>query len=197
MSIDNLIRFTIIVLLLIAFVYSGFTRRKADQSGGDRITFDHEPRPIYFMRVSGALLGYGGLLIHLINPRWMAWATFPTLTWLRLTGLGLAASMVPMLIWMLRSLGNNITPTVVTRQEHQLVTSGPYRYIRHPLYTFGGLMFVGVSLALANWWTLLWLIIAMVALFQRTDIEEERLIAQFGNAYREYMLTTGRYLPKF
>jgi protein-S-isoprenylcysteine O-methyltransferase Ste14 len=37
----------------------------------------------------------------------------------------------------------------------------------------------------------------MVALFQRTDIEEERLIAQFGNAYREYMLTTGRYLPKF
>jgi len=193
---ENVYRFTILTLLLIAFTYSGYIRRKANQTGDDEITFDDEPRPIYFMRVGGALLGYGGLLIYLIHPAWMAWAQFSSPGWLRLAGLGLCVINVPLLLWMLRTLGNNITPTVITREDHHLVTGGPYRYIRHPLYTFGGFMFMGIGLALANWWILLWLGIAMVALVQRTDVEEARLLEQFGDEYRAYMKRTGRFFPR-
>ena len=194
---ENFFRFSILVILLIGFTYSGFVRRKANQSSDDQITFDDEPRWIYRLRVGGALLGYGGLLAYLIRPAWMAWGSFPAPTWLRLTGLGICLVMMPLLLWMLHTLGNNITPTVVTREAHNLITEGPYRYIRHPLYTFGGLQFVGVSLAIANWWVLLWLMAAMVALVKRTSIEEERLLATFGDEYRDYMQTTGRFLPRF
>ena len=72
----------------------------------------------------------GGLVPFVLNPAWMAWASVPipaALRCARRTGaLG---------IWTFRSLGRNITDTVVTRREHTLITSGPYRYVRHPYQT--------------------------------------------------------------
>jgi len=56
-----------------------------------------------------------------------------------------------LLVWMFRTLGRNLTDTVVTRKEHTLVTTGPYRWIRHPFYTSAGLLGVANSLAAANW----------------------------------------------
>jgi protein-S-isoprenylcysteine O-methyltransferase Ste14 len=132
----------------------------------------------------------------MINPAWMAWSALPLPAWLRWVGAGLVAAAIPLEYWMFSSLGKNVTDTVATRQEHTLVTHGPYRWIRHPLYTFGFLAFAGFTLLLANWFTGLAGLIAISVLAIRTPIEEAKLIERFGDEYREYMQRTGRFLPR-
>lgn len=148
-----------------------------------------------------ALLRLGGfavwvsLLAYMFNPRWMAWSQLPLPAWLRWTGAASVALMIPLVFATYRAIGTNITHTVVTREGHQLVTSGPYRYIRHPLYTAGFLSFVGFGLLAANWFMLAGAFAAIVLITIRLPKEEARLIETFGDEYRDYMRRTGRYFP--
>ena len=149
------------------------------------------------LRVAGALGFYGGMLLWLIYPPLMGWSAIAA--WplaLRWAGLGLMALMLPGIYWMFSHLANNVTPTVTTRRDHQLVTSGPYRYIRHPLYTFGTMLFTGFILIAGNWFLMLTAVVALSALFSRTQQGEAVLLERFGDEYRAYMQRTGRYLPK-
>lgn len=101
-----------------------------------------------------------------------------------------------LLLWTFRTLGPNLTDTVVTRRKHTLVTSGPYQWVRHPFYVAGGILMFANSLAAANWFILLAGTTAFLLIGMRTRIEEEKLIARFGDRYRVYMSETGRFLPK-
>ena len=147
------------------------------------------------LRLCG-LLGWIALAAYLINPAWMAWASVALPTWLRWIGafLGLFA-VPPLLFWTFRSLGKNLTDTVVTRREHTLVTHGPYRWVRHPFYDVVLLWGLSVSLLTANWLMALLGLSAFAMMVVRTRIEEEKLIERFGDEYRTYMARTGRFLP--
>jgi hypothetical protein len=79
---------------------------------------------------------------------------------------------------------------------HTLVIHGPYRWVRHPFYDSAALLMVAVSLIAANWFLLLTGGLAVVLLVVRTQTEEEKLLARFGEAYRAYMKRTGRFLPR-
>ena len=137
-----------------------------------------------------------GLIAYLINPAWMAWASAPLPGWLRWTGAGLGLSTECLITWTLHSLGKNLTDTVVTRREHTLVTSGPYRWVRHPFYSSAALAIVSASLIAANWFLLAAGSLLFLLLVIRTPKEEEHLVARFGDEYREYMQRTGRFLPR-
>ena len=93
-------------------------------------------------------------------------------------------------------LGNNVSPTVVTRKRHTLVTSGPYRWVRHPLYGMGFIAYTGFALLAENWFIALMAVLKLIILRIRLDQEEARLIERFGSEYRQYMQRTGRFLPK-
>ena len=152
-----------------------------------------------FILVTLRLIGIAamlGLIAYLIDPAWMAWAAVPLPVWLRWTGVGLALIAGLLLVWMFRTLGRNLTDTVVTRREHTLVTTGPYRWVRHPLYTSAALLVVANSLATANWFYLATGFVVILLLVIRTRKEEENLIARFGDDYRKYMQRTGRFLPR-
>lgn len=196
MNWDAALRLATFVLLIATFSASGRTRRKADRSGKDEISFAEEGRFIYNLRVSSALVFYLSLLAWLIYPPLIAWASVPVILPVRIAGLLLAAAMAPLLLWMLRTLGDNISPTVIVRQNHQLVTDGPYRWIRHPLYTFGSLFFIGISIAAQSLLMLAAGFAAIVALVLRTRIEEEKLEERFGDAYRQYKSRTGQFFPR-
>jgi protein-S-isoprenylcysteine O-methyltransferase Ste14 len=101
-----------------------------------------------------------------------------------------------LILWVFSSLGNNVSPTVVTRQRHQLVTSGPYRWVRHPLYTVGFLSYMSFAVLAANWYIAILAIVALWLLSLRVPAEEEALIARNGDTYRDYAKRTGRFLPK-
>lgn len=196
MTTENTFRFIIIALFSTTISISIYFRRKADNTGQDEITFEQEGKWISFFRSTFALAGFLGMFTYMIYPPAMAWAQITLPTSLRWVGIGMMGTTLPLLYWMFRNLGNNITPTVITREKHQLVVTGPYRYIRHPLYTFGGLNFLGLSMASANLFIFIFLALGMYILSLRTLIEEAHLIEKFGDQYRDYIQTTGRYFPK-
>jgi protein-S-isoprenylcysteine O-methyltransferase Ste14 len=96
----------------------------------------------------------------------------------------------------LRSLGKNLTDTVVTRKQHTLVTIGPYQWVRHPFYVCAALLVVTVSLVTANALFLIAGGLVLTLLGLRTPIEERFLLNRFGDDYRQYMNRTGRFLPR-
>ena len=196
MTSENIFRFPILSLFLLMFTISIYFRRKADVSGGDDIQFDEEGTWIYHFRVLFALLSYGSILAYLAYPPSMQWAQIALPLWLRWAGIGIMMTMLPLIYWMFSSLGKNITPTVVTREEHSLVTEGPYKWIRHPLYSFATMNFIGLSLAAANWFILLMIACIFIILHSRTHIEEAKLLDRFGDEYQKYINSTGRYLPR-
>jgi len=159
---------------------------------------DHRQEGLFILitlRLNG-VAGLTGLIMYLTQPAWMSWAALPLPVWLRWIGAGLALFAGLLLVWMFRTLGRNLTDTVVTRKQHTLVTTGPYRWVRHPFYPAAALLVLANSLAAANWFFfttggLMFLLLAI-----RTPKEEENLVARFGNAYRDYIKRTGRFVPR-
>jgi protein-S-isoprenylcysteine O-methyltransferase Ste14 len=147
------------------------------------------------LRPLGAAL-WLGVFAWMINPEWMAWSRLSLPEWSRWTGVVLAGAGGGLLLWTFRSLGKNLTDTVVTRHEHELVTHGPYRWIRHPLYTSVALLVAAMSLVAANWFFPVIGLGVLSLLVVRTRTEEANLVARFGDSYRAYMNRTGRFLPR-
>jgi protein-S-isoprenylcysteine O-methyltransferase Ste14 len=118
--------------------------------------------------------------------------------WARWIAAAIGVCLNPMAIWVFRSLGSNVSETVLTRDAQRLVTVGPYRWIRHPLYATGGLLFVVTGLLAANAMILALAIVAL-ALIVAVVIprEEAALVGRFGDDYRTYMRHTGRLLPRW
>ena len=137
-----------------------------------------------------------GLFAYMANPSWMAWSSVILPNWLRWIGVALGTIGGVLLVWTLRTLGTNLTDTVVTRREHTLVTSGPYRWVRHPFYDAVALCMVANSLAAANWFLLLTGVALFALIVVRTRREEENLVARFGDSYRAYTQRTGPFLPR-
>jgi len=74
------------------------------------------------------------------------------------------------------------------------VTTGLYRYSRHPMYVTAFVFFLGVSIITASWVFLLFTILLIAASFYFSPLEEESCLTQFGDAYRDYMNNTPKYL---
>jgi protein-S-isoprenylcysteine O-methyltransferase Ste14 len=137
-----------------------------------------------------------GLIAFIVSPRAMAWSSLALPAWLRWTGVALGTAAGALLIWTLRSLGTNLTDTVVTRKEHTLVTRGPYRWIRHPFYASVALAMLANALVAANWFLLVTGALVLALLVLRTAKEEANLLARFGDGYADYMRGTGRFVPR-
>jgi protein-S-isoprenylcysteine O-methyltransferase Ste14 len=74
------------------------------------------------------------------------------------------------------------------------VTNGLYRYSRHPMYVTAFIFFLGVSIATASWVFLLFTILLIAASFYFAPLEEQSCLEKYGDAYREYMNRTPRYI---
>ncbi len=188
-------RVALLALLLLGLGTSALFRRKADEQRGE-VPRSRDPAPIAWLIRALMLAAFVFVGLYLVVPAWIPWALLDPPTWLRVVGLVGAAAQLPLMAWTLASLGENITPTHVTREEHELVTWGPYRYVRHPLYMIG-LMFWTSNLLLTGLWPLgLILVGTGVMVAWRTPLEEAALEERFGDAYRAYRDRTGRFLPR-
>jgi protein-S-isoprenylcysteine O-methyltransferase Ste14 len=115
----------------------------------------------------------------------------------RWPGLGFAIAGICLLDATHRALGRNWSGKLEIAEGHQLIVAGPYRRMRHPMYTALFCMAFAYSLLSANW-IVAAANIAAVALMYLTRVrdEEQMLIDQFGDEYRAYMRRTGRLLPR-
>ncbi len=95
-----------------------------------------------------------------------------------------------------RTLGQYFTGDVRARADQPVIRTGPYRLVRHPSYTAGIMMFVGIGLALGSWFSFVLLAIAAIATYTyRVTIEERALLTTIGEPYRDYMRETKRFVP--
>jgi protein-S-isoprenylcysteine O-methyltransferase Ste14 len=119
--------------------------------------------------------------------------------WTTATGeLGLSFLIIGILIRgnAIRTLGKYFTGTVLVKDDHLLIRSGPYKYIRHPAYTGALLAHFGLGLSFSNWFALGFSTIPFMAVaLYRMRVEEQALQEAFGSEYLAYTQTSKRLIP--
>ncbi len=197
---DDLFRWFLPVILLANLAISATYRRRARRAG-EVIQRGAESPGLILARVGIALPTLALLVIFIVAPGALGWSRLPlTGPWvsIRWLGAGLGLAAIPMVWWTLSSLGSNVSETVLTKESHRLVTSGPYRWIRHPLYTAGAfLLLPGLALMAASW-VLLVLCVVTVVVVRLVVVprEEAALVAKFGVDYESYRARTGAIVPR-
>jgi protein-S-isoprenylcysteine O-methyltransferase Ste14 len=193
---ENFFRITAALILFTGMGISSYFRRRADRDTGEKIPRKADGTAMMTAIRLGGLALWLSPFVYLVNPDWMAWSKMGLPEWVRWLGIGIGILCTLGIYWLFSSIGSGITPTSATRKEHKLVTSGPYRWVRHPLYTVGSSMFVAFGMMADSWFIALLGILAFIAMAIRTPKEEANLIAKFGDEYREYMKRTGMFFPK-
>jgi protein-S-isoprenylcysteine O-methyltransferase Ste14 len=195
MAEDVLFRRVAGAVVIALFAISIYYRNRADKAGG-RVTRDDEPMPIRLGLSFSGLMGFGGLLLYFVWPAALAWTLLPIPDLLRWAGVVIATLSVASTWWVFRTLGLNVTRSSKTRDNATLVTTGPYRFVRHPFYVNVALAFGSLSLVTRSWWFIVWIGVALALLAVRTRREEANLEARFGDAWRAYAARTGRFVPR-
>ncbi len=194
---ENTFRWILLAGLLIVIPIAAFHRLKARAAGGgERIHRRQEGLFILLTLRPVAAAGMVGLILFMVNPEWMRWSAVPMPPWLRWAGVAAGVCSAALLTWTLRNLGRNLTDTVVTRRNSTLVTTGPYRWVRHPFYVAIAMAVLANALGAANWFIFATGAVLVLLLVVRTDREEANLVARFGEGYRAYMERTGRFVPR-
>lgn len=193
---ESTVRILFAVFFFIILTYGGYHRHRAHLQNDSFRRMENEGTATFLLlRTCGGALWLTGLLFPLA-PEWFDAVRFPVPEPVRWCGILFAAAALPMGFSLFRNLGRNITDTVETRAEHELVTTGIYRYIRHPLYTTGFLFFTGLGLLSGVWPMLLLSSAVLYLLHRRTETEERFLLQRFGQRYEEYRAATGRFFPR-
>jgi protein-S-isoprenylcysteine O-methyltransferase Ste14 len=110
------------------------------------------------------------------------------------TGLLVAGSLLRR--YCFRILGKYFTAAVTVSADQPVIDKGPYRWIRHPGYAAGLIMFLGIGLALGNWLSLIIFFIEICYVYgRRVKAEEKALLGTIGEPYRAYMARTKRFIP--
>lgn len=196
MNAEQLFRALFIAIFIPALSISVYFRRKA-RNTGDVIPRAREGRLSLSLRILFATPLYLAMFAYMANPNWMAWSSMPLSSWLRWVGAAIGLGMLPLLFWILRTLGSNVSETFLTKEHHALVTHGPYRSVRHPLYTVATIAFISLGILAANWFMMAMAILAIMLIFTVViPREEDHLIRKFGIEYRDYKERTNRLLPR-
>ena len=144
-----------------------------------------------------ALMGSAYVLVlnDQISLGWLARRFVPQAAWIGATGVAITAAGVALAIWARRHLGQNWSATVTLKEGHELIRTGPYGRIRHPIYTGMLVAFAGTALALGEYRGLLGFVIAVSSFFFKAKKEERYLVQEFGEQFQEHLRHTGMFLP--
>lgn len=182
------------MLLIVFAVHRGYYVRK---HGEEQNTLKKREEG-WISRIA-SLLGLSGfisVIICVIKPAWLSWASLPLPLWLRWAGVGIALLGFALLQWSQNTLGKNWSDTPRMMKDQLLITSGPYQFMRHPIYTAFLLILGSTLLISANWLIgLTWIGMTVLEVASRIGFEENLMLEYFGEQYRTYMERTGRLLP--
>lgn len=134
---------------------------------------------------------------YILFPETLAWGAVPLPQWSRLAGAYLGTLALLWFVWIHQTLGNNLSVRIRIKDSQHLVTNGPYRWVRHPMYTAFYLLHVAAFLLTANWFIgVTWMAGLTAIILLRVSREEAMLLARFGEAYSKYAKNTSRFFPR-
>ena len=196
----------VLILFTLFMVIRGYHGRKAKLPGQKRTRQErwadqvkYESKWLVILRI---LLVYAmivfiviwSLLPFLIPP--ITQLSFHNQIWLQWIGFVICLVMILGITWVGIHLGRQVSGALEIKAGHTLVTSGPYRRIRHPMYLVYLIFNLGLFLICLNLILLVIILLGIITVFSRMRVEEEMMIEQFGDEYREYMKRTGRLFPR-
>ena len=115
--------------------------------------------------------------------------------WRFWTGAAVTAGGLLFSVWARRQLGRNWSRAVTVKQDHELITTGPYALVRHPIYTGLLLGFLGSAVAVGQWRGLLAVALVFLALLSKLRLEEQWMRAHFGEPYETYSSRVSALVP--
>ncbi|MGD2151615.1 MAG: isoprenylcysteine carboxylmethyltransferase family protein [Gemmatimonadales bacterium] len=192
MSSETILRIILAALVVIDLSLPRYFKRRYAARG--RPISDGLARTLMPERLFTIAL-YAGLFAFIIDPHWMAWSHLQLRGGLRALGVPLSAAGLAGLTWAFRHLGHNLTAGLGAGADRTLVTTGPYRWVRHPMYSAWVVLQLGYCLITANWCIAFLFLAALAAVIRRTPAEEAGLAARFGDDYLDYTRVTGRFFP--
>jgi len=195
---DTSIRIVIAAqLIALAVVRAYYGAPGAKQSEPMSTAQRSEPAWLTAVLAMIAVLHFGAVLLYLANPWFLQWSAFGATTITRWLGIALSCLGIAGEVWAALALGASYSPKLRVADESVVVTAGPYRWIRHPLYAFWLPTAIGWGLATPNWFILLsGAVLILVLALVRVPREEAMMLRGFGEQYRQYMQRTGRLIPR-
>lgn len=193
-STETLFRIAFALLWVLFFGVRIYFQRKVQQGVLEYERVNEKQEKLLFRLFA---LAYLIMPLYFLTP-WLDFARLPLPVWLRWLGAAITCAGIALFGWAHQALGMNWTAVLALSKEHELVINGPYRMVRHPMYSAFFLVGIGFLLLSANAFigitylgTLLWMVLA------RVSLEEKMMLDRFGDSYRRYMQTTGRLFPRF
>jgi len=184
-------------LLAMGTVRAYFGASRAEKPAEAPVTRRAESR--WFTVTLGviALLHFGAIVAYLANPPLLGWSAFEVAVPIRWLGILISCLGVGGEIWAAVSLGTSYSPLLRVAKEPAVITAGPYRWIRHPLYAFWLPAMAGWGVAAGNWFILVsGTVLILILMILRVPREEAMMLEGFGEAYSQYMRRTGRFVPR-
>ncbi|MBN1132833.1 MAG: isoprenylcysteine carboxylmethyltransferase family protein [Bacteroidales bacterium] len=188
-SIEKIIYLSLFLLFLIVREYFKARYRK----------IDYKKSKVKVIDV--VLLAFNGIamiipLIYVFSAVF-DFANYNRPSWINIIGI-IILIIATICLWMShRDLGSNWTPTLGIKTDHELVKKGIYKHIRHPMYSAHIIWAIGQMVILPNWIAgFSFILFAVLVPLLRIRDEEDLMIGEFGEAYKEYIHETGSILPR-
>lgn len=136
------------------------------------------------------------LMFFDVPQPWLHTRLFSPNLWTNSLGIALTALGLAFALWARVYLGTNWSGAVTVKVGHKLVRTGPYRWVRHPIYLGMILGMLGTALVRHQLRGAIAVVLAYVGFKLKSKIEEQTMSATFGTAYADYISTTGAILPR-
>ena len=136
------------------------------------------------------LLTLPGFLFPLLNRRFL-----PVSPWWFWSAAVITAAGLLFSVWARRRLGKNWSQAVTLKEDHELITSGPYALVRHPIYTGLLTALLGSAIARGEWRGLLAVALVLIPLWRKLTLEENWMRSRFGDSYEAYARRVSRLVP--
>lgn len=133
---------------------------------------------------------------HDVAFGWLRLRILPQDSWVENLGIAVTATGLLFAIWARAYLGRNWSGTVTIKIGHQLVRSGPYHWVRHPIYSGMILAMIGTAINRGQLRGIVAVVLLWIGFTMKSRVEERFMVTTFGPEYEEYSRTTGAILPR-
>lgn len=175
------------IVFLVYWLVSALKRKDAKRK---------ESWPERMRHVLPMAAAYTLMFAEVAHYRWLGARFVPPFELFGIIGTIVTIAGIGLAIWARWHLGTNWSATISIRADHELIHSGPYRRIRHPIYTGMLLAFAGTALALGEVRGVIAFGIVLTAFYFKARKEESFLRQEFGERFAEHAQRTGMFLPR-
>lgn len=148
-----------------------------------------------FVRLVALLVAIALLALPSVPVPGLDTPFLPSEMWVFWLGSAVTAAGLLFSIWGRRHLGSNWSQAVTLKEDHELITSGPYAWVRHPIYAGLLLALAGAAIVRGEWRGILAVLLVFVILWRKLKLEEQWMRARFGSSYEKYSRRVAMLIP--